>query len=68
MLLLILLEGEATSAVESQFSKVTISEKNVASGYSASNRGVSGRQGGGGNNGGGNRDGGGGNGGGNGGK
>ncbi|XP_071145047.1 uncharacterized protein [Mytilus edulis] len=60
-------EGEATSAVESQFSKVTISEKNVASGYSASNRGVSGRQGGGGNNGGGNRDGGGGNGGGNGG-
>ncbi|VDI16359.1 Hypothetical predicted protein [Mytilus galloprovincialis] len=59
--------GEATSAVESQFSKVTISEKNVASGYSASNRGVSGRQGGGGNNGGGNRDGGGGNGGGNGG-
>ncbi|CAG2228262.1 unnamed protein product [Mytilus edulis] len=48
--------GEETAAVESQFSKVTIS-----------NRGVSGRQGGGGNNGGGNRGGGGGNGGGNGG-
>ncbi|CAC5403255.1 unnamed protein product [Mytilus coruscus] len=58
-------DGETTSSVESQFSKVTISEKNAASGYSASNRVVGARQGGVGSNGGGNRGGGGGNGGGN---
>ncbi|XP_052082731.1 uncharacterized protein LOC127720270 [Mytilus californianus] len=57
--------GEATSSVESQFSKVTISEKNAASGYSSSNRVVGARQGKVGSNGGGNRGGGGGNGGGN---